>query len=295
MKTSKFRYWILAARPKTLPASLTPVIVGCTIAYFYRSFKLIPAIICFVFALLAQIISNYLNDYFDFKKGADRADRLGPERAVAKGWIKPEEMLRMAVIFGILSLIIGLALIYYAGWKLIFVGIAVGLGAYAYSSGPYPLAYHRLGDVCVVVFYGIIPVGFTCYVQTLDWNTAVTISGLALGLVSTNILVANNYRDREQDKISDKNTSIVIFGEIFGRWFYLCNGLAVIALCFVFISLDMTWTAFLPCLYLLPHILTWREMCRIRQGKELNRILVMSARNTVIFGLLLSAGILLDA
>jgi 1,4-dihydroxy-2-naphthoate octaprenyltransferase len=294
MKTSKFRYWILAARPKTLPASLTPVVVGCKLAYFYHSFNLIPAIICLVFALLAQIISNYLNDYFDFKKGADRADRLGPERAVAKGWIKPEEMLRMAIVLGILALIIGLVLIYYAGWKLIFIGIAVGLGAYAYSSGPYPLAYHGLGDVCVVVFYGIVPVGFTCYVQALDWNTAVTVSGLALGLVSTNILVSNNYRDREQDKISGKNTSIVIFGEVFGRWLYLCNGLAAIALCFIFIYLDMKWASILPCLYLIPHIMTWREMCRIRQGKELNRILAISARNTIIFGLLLSAGILLS-
>ncbi|MDR1171482.1 MAG: 1,4-dihydroxy-2-naphthoate octaprenyltransferase [Bacteroidales bacterium] len=294
MQTSKLKYWILAARPKTLSASLMPVAVGCTLSYFYESFKLIPAIICLAFALLAQIISNWLNDYFDFKKGADRADRLGPGRAVANGWIRPEEMLRMAVGFGVLAFIIGLALMYYAGWKLIFTGLAVGLGAYAYSSGPYPLAYHGLGDICVVVFYGVIPVGFTCYVQILDWNTAVTVSGLALGLVSTNILVANNYRDREQDKISDKNTSVVIFGEAFGRWFYLCNGFAAIALCIIFIYLGMIWAAVLPCLYLIPHVAAWREMCRIRQGKELNRILAMSARNTVIFGLLLSAGILLS-
>ncbi len=295
MKTSKLRYWILAARPKTLPASLMPVIVGCTLAYFYHSFKWIPALICMVFALLAQIISNYLNDYFDFQKGADRSDRLGPERAVAKGWIKPKEMLRMAVIFGILALVIGLLLIHFAGWKLIFVGIAVVIGAYAYSSGPYPLAYHGLGDVYVVVFYGIIPVGFTFYVQALDWNMAVTLCGLVLGLVSTNILVSNNYRDREQDKISGKNTTIVLFGEAFGRWFYLCNGLVAVALCFFFIYLDMKWAAILPGLYLLPHITTWRKMCRIRQGKELNRILALSARNTVIFGLLLSVGILLSA
>lgn len=293
MKNEMMKYWLLAARPKTLPASVVPVFVGCTLAFHDKKFTLIPALICFIFALLAQIVSNFLNDYFDYKKGSDRTDRLGPERAVAKGWISPGKMLKASLLLISIACILGCVLIYYAGWSMTIVGLGVCIGAYAYSAGPFPLAYNGLGDICVVIFYGLIPVGFTYYVQALDWNHTTTICGLAIGIVATNILVSNNYRDREQDKISNKNTTIVLFGEKFGRYFYLTNGLIAVLICFSLYFYGMKGAALYPILYLIPHIKTWREMIRIRQGRELNKILAQSSRNTIIFGLLLIAGILL--
>ncbi len=289
----RLKHWALAARPKTLAASVIPVGVACALAVRYGVFSPVPAIICLVFALLAQIISNYLNDYYDFKKGADRSDRLGPQRAVAQGWIAPDKMLKVSIALLALAFLLGCSLMFYAGWQLIFVGLGVCLGVFAYSSGPYPLAYHGLGDVCVLVFYGLVPVIFTYYVQALDWNYTVALAGLALGFVSINILVANNYRDREQDKISGKNTSVVLFGEKFGEYFYLFNGLSAALLCQAFWLAGLKGAALLPLLYLAPHLAVWKEMRRIHQGKALNAILGKSARNLVIFGVLLALGILI--
>jgi 1,4-dihydroxy-2-naphthoate octaprenyltransferase len=295
MKKSTFKHWWLAARPRTLSASVMPVVLACVLAWQDGRFRWIPAAVCFLFAVIAQVVSNFFNDYSDFVKGSDRADRLGPQRAVAGGWIKASDMLRVSIVLMACGCMSGLILVYYAGWQLIFAGFAVCVGAFAYSAGPYPLAYKGWGDVCVVLFYGIIPVGFTYYVQTLAWTPPVTICGLAMGLVTTNILVANNYRDREQDAISGKRTTVVIFGEKFGRYFYLFNGILAVCfcVCFFFIFQNRYWAAFLPMLYLLPHVITWRKMALIRQGEALNQILAESARNVVIFGILLSIGNLL--
>ncbi len=292
MNSTQFKYWILAARPKTLPASVIPVLIGIIMAYHAGAFKWIPSIICFLFALIAQIVSNLFNDYFDFKNGSDQSDRLGPARAVSKGWIKPEAMMKASVRLIALACLLGCGLIYYAGWEILWVGIAVSIGAFAYSAGPYPLASNGLGDICVVLFYGIIPVGFTYYVQALDWTTPLTLCGLAVGFVITNILVANNFRDRDQDKRAGKNTTIVLFGPTFGKWFYLINGCIAVVICLFFLLYDMKYATILPIFYLIPHLLTWREMCRINKGKELNKILGRSSLNTIIFGLLLISGIL---
>ena len=158
---SRIHAWLEAARPKTLPASFSPVLVGCALAYRDGVFKLAPTILCVLVALLAQIASNFANDYFDYKKGADKEDRLGPERAVASGWITPKAMLWGTFITLGLSCLCGCFLLFFAGWELIAVGVAIAICVLAYSAGPYPLAYNGLGDVCVVLFYGIIPVCFT--------------------------------------------------------------------------------------------------------------------------------------
>ena len=285
--------WFSATRPKTLSAAATPVIVACALACHDKSFQWKPALICLLFALTAQVISNFANDYFDYKKGIDNEERLGPKRAVAEGWIAPKIMLSVTLALLVLDLALGLLLMYYGGWKLIFVGLFVAVFAFAYSGGPYPLAYHGLGDICVFIFFGIIPVGFTYYVQTLQWNLPVTICGISVGLVIINILVANNYRDRHSDAKSGKKTSIVWFGEKFGEWFYLLNGIAAVAGCQYFRSERMVWAALLPIIYLIFHILTWKEMIEINQGKALIRTLEKTARNVLIFGATLSLGLLL--
>ena len=285
--------WFLATRPKTLAASATPVIVACALAYHEKGFQWKPALICLLFAIIAQIISNFANDYFDYKKGTDNAERLGPKRTVAEGWIAPKTMLGVTLTLLILNLALGLLLLHYGGWKLIFVGLFVAVFAFAYSGGPYPLAYHGWGDVCVSIFFGIIPVGFTYYVQTMQWSLPVTICGISTGLVIINILVANNYRDRFSDAKAGKKTSIVLFGEKFGSWFYLLNGVIAFAGCQYFWMEKATWAALLPIVYLVFHILTWKEMVAINQGRALITSLEKSARNVLIFGATLSIGLIL--
>ena len=149
----KGKAWLEAARPRTLPASLSPVLVGAALASRDGYFQWIPTLLCVLVALLAQIASNFANDYFDFKKGADGADRLGPERAVAQGWIQPKSMLTGTFITLGLACFCGCMLLFFAGWELIPVGIAIALCVLAYSAGPFPLAYNGLGDVCVLLLY----------------------------------------------------------------------------------------------------------------------------------------------
>jgi len=295
IKKNSFKAWFLAARPKTLSAAATPVIVAGALAWHDSAFALIPAAICLLFALIAQIISNFANDYFDYKKGTDNKERLGPKRAVAEGWIAPKTMLFATIGLLLIDCLLGLLLVYYAGWQLIIVGVLVAVFALAYSGGPYPLAYHGWGDLCVFFFFGIIPVGFTYYVQALQWTFPVTICGTSIGLVIINILVANNYRDRFTDKEANKNTSIVLFGEKFGRYFYLFNGIIAVVCCQYFWITDAVWAAILPIPFLLLHIRTWQKMIRIGQGKELIRILELTSRNVLLFGLLLSLGLILSS
>ncbi|WP_455637472.1 1,4-dihydroxy-2-naphthoate polyprenyltransferase [Parabacteroides sp.] len=289
---SLLKSWLEAARPKTLPASLSPVLLACALAWSDGVFRLIPAILCFGVALLAQIASNFANDYFDFKKGADKEDRLGPERAVAQGWITPKAMLKATFITLGFSCLCGCLLLFFAGWELIPVGIAIALCVLAYSAGPFPLAYNGLGDVCVVLFYGVIPVCFTYYVQAQSFSLLSFLLSLSLGLLSTNILVVNNYRDYVQDKAARKRTTIVLFGRGFGRIFYLLNGLVAILLAIPLLFEAPTWILFLFAGFFALFFVTWRELYRF-DGKELNKTLGHTARNVLIFTLLLCVLLLL--
>ena len=281
---SLFKSWVEAARPKTLPASLSPVLLACVLAWCEGVFRFVPALLCFGVALLAQIASNFANDYFDFKKGADREDRLGPERAVAQGWITPKAMLKATFLTLGLSCFCGCMLLFYAGWELIPVGIAIALCVLAYSAGPFPLAYNGLGDVCVVLFYGIIPVCFTYYVQALSFSL---LSFLLSVLLSTNILVVNNYRDYVQDKASHKRTTIVLFGRSFGRIFYLLNGVMALLLAMPLMLDAPWWIQFLFAAFFALFYATWRQLYRF-EGRELNKTLGHTARNVFLFTLLLS-------
>ncbi|MDH8701478.1 1,4-dihydroxy-2-naphthoate octaprenyltransferase [Dysgonomonadaceae bacterium PH5-43] len=292
IKKKTFKAWVLASRPNTLPASACPVFVASALAYSTKTFNLTPALICLFFALTAQIISNFANDYFDYKKGIDNEERLGPKRAVAEGWIKPKTMLYVTLVLLVFDALLGLSLVFYGGWQLIIVGVVIVIFALAYSGGPYPLSSNGLGDVCVMVFFGLIPVGFTYYVQALSWNTDVIICGLAMGFVITNILVANNYRDRDTDKNVGKKTTIVIFGEVFGSYFYLFNGVAAALCCMYFLVGGNVYAAILPLFYLPFHIITWRKMISIYKGMGLIQILKESSRNLLIFSLLLAIGLM---
>ena len=290
---TKGQSWLLAARPRTLPASLSPVILGCALAWHDGFFQWIPAVLCFLVALLAQIASNFANDYFDFKKGADGEDRLGPERAVAQGWITPAAMLCATLLTLGLACLCGCGLLFYGGWKLIWVGLAIAVCVLAYSAGPFPLAYNGLGDVCVLLFYGIIPVCFTYYVQAQAFSLLAFLLSIALGALSVNILIVNNYRDYRQDKAAGKRTTIVIFGRRFGRVMYLVNGIVALALVLPFLFLASLPFILLFALFFTLFIKTWQDL-RHREGKALNKTLGDTARNVFLFALLLSAFIVLS-
>ena len=293
VQTNSIKAWILAARPKTLAAAATPVLIGCSLAVADGAFQWIPAILCFLFAFSMQIDANFINDYYDYLKGSDREDRLGPERACAQGWITLPAMKKGMIITTLLSCFWGLLLLRYCGLEMIPVGLLCVLFAFLYTAGPYPLAYHGWGDVLVIVFFGFVPVGCTYYTMAHDWTCNVTIGCAACGLVSDMLLMLNNYRDREQDKISGKRTLVVRFGEKAGRYAYLWLGILAVGLCTYYASHGHLMASLLPLLFLIPHFTTWRQMVRIFQGKALNIVLGKTARNIVLFGILLSLGLMI--
>lgn len=283
------KYWILAARPKTLAAALIPVVTATSLAYAEGKFRFFPAIICVLFATLMQIAANFINDLFDFTKGSDREDRLGPKRACAQGWISPKAMKRGIAVTLFLACGTGCFLLPYGGWKLLLIGVACVLFAFLYTT---LLSYMGGGDVLVWAFFGFIPVCGTYYVQAATLSPSAWLLAAACGLVCDTLLVLNNYRDRQQDAMSGKRTLIVVFGEKFGSLFYLFQGIGAY-ICVALLALfGHRWTALIPILYLLPHTLTWREMIKIHQGRELNIILGKTSRNMLFFALLTAISLL---
>jgi 1,4-dihydroxy-2-naphthoate octaprenyltransferase len=287
-KKSPVRSWLEAARPRTLTASVSPVFTGCALAYRDGVFKATPAVLCLLVALLAQIASNFANDYFDFKKGADNEERLGPERAVASGWIAPRSMLGGTFVALGLACLCGLGLLYYGGWHLLIVGAGIAVCVLAYSAGPYPLAYNGWGDVCVLLFYGVIPVCFTYYVQALSFSLLSFLLSFAVGFLSINILVVNNYRDYEQDKKAGKRTTIVLFGRTFGKVFYLLNGLIALLITLPLLMQAAWWIELLFAVFFVFFLSTWQELSRL-EGRALNKTLGQTAGNVFFYTLLLMA------
>ncbi len=214
------RHWILAARPKTLPAAIAPVAVGSALAAQHGVFKLVPALLSMAFALLIQIATNYANDYFDYQKGTDNENRKGPKRAVAQGWISPRAMLVGTILILFLAFLAGINLVWFGGTHLIIIGILSMVFAVLYTGGPFPLAYLGLGDLFVLIFFGWVAVMYTYYVQAgvHHWNAFHL--GTAVGCLSMNLLLVNNYRDYDNDKASNKNTTVVKFGLKYARWQY---------------------------------------------------------------------------
>lgn len=293
IETNSLKAWILAIRPKTLTAASIPVMIGCALAYVYGYFQFTPALLCFLFAFLMQIDANFINDLYDFLKGTDREDRLGPERACAQGWITTKAMKVGIILTTLASGIVGLSLLYYGEIEMIPVGIACILFAFLYTAGPYPLAYHGWGDALVLIFFGIVPVGCTFYVMAHEWNTAVTLASIACGLVIDTLLMVNNFRDREQDTLSGKRTLVVRLGARAGLILYFLLGMVACWCCVYFIIIGKIYAALLPQIYLIPHILTTQRMAKINRGKQLNSILGETSRNMLLFGMLLTLGLVL--
>lgn len=279
------KHWIEAMRLRTLPVSLAGVVMAWGFNFINHNFNLTPAILCLLFALLAQISSNFANEYYDFKSGLDRKGRDGHRRGVTEGDITPRAM-KMAT-YGTLALAcaVGCSLIYYGGWWLLPMGIVIALGAMAYSAGPYPLSRHGLGEVAVLFFFGIIPVTLTYYVQSLEWNIQVLFASISVGLMGANVLIVNNYRDHDDDKNVGKRTLAVIFGRKVIANLYLFNGFIAIALMAGMWSLMPVWSWAIPVLYLVAHTAIWIQL-NTRTGSRLNPLLGMTAMAMAAYSLL---------
>lgn len=290
---NKIKIWLECFRLRTLPVSLSGVIIAIGLAVWHGHFKWVPAVLCLVFAVMAQIVSNTANEYFDYLQGADKPGRVGPRRGVTEGDIKPTTLRN--VTFGLLALAcaVGCCLIPYGGWWLLPVGIIIALAALAYSTGPYPLSYHGLGELTVFIFFGLVPVNLTYYVQALRIDPLVVMASITIGLLGVNVLLVNNYRDVEDDREAGKRTSVVIFGRAPAALAYLINGYAgmgMLSVLWVMIVLGKVmplWVLVIPVIYLVMHTATWYKLTH-REGSALNPLLGETARNMLIFTLLMT-------
>ena len=279
--------WIEAMRLRTLPVSLAGVICGTACALLQGSFNAIVALLCMLFAALAQIASNFGNEYYDYKNGIDKKGREGFRRGVTEGEIAPIAMKRATYATLALAAITGCAMLFFGPWWLLFVGAMVALFALGYSAGPYPLSHHGLGDVAVIIFFGVVPVTFTCYLQAGKFdNTGITLStAFAVGLLAANVLIVNNYRDMEDDKAVNKNTTVVIFGRKTMAWCYLLAGLvAMVAMVPVWRVLQM-WSLPVVLVYTALHLKNWLYLKKA-QGAALNSLLGKTAIALLVFSLL---------
>lgn len=280
--------WIEAMRLRTLPVSVAGVLAGTGCAVFRHGFSLVPMLICLVFAVIAQIAPNFANEYYDFKNGLDKKGREGYRRGVTEGDISPEAMKRAT--FGLLALdaLLGCTLIYYGGWWLIAVGVAVAIFAVAYSTGPYPLSHHGLGDIAVVIFFGFVPVIFTEYVQTGVWHlSSVTIcTSLAIGLLTTNVLIVNNYRDADDDRAVGKHTTVVIFGRKTMATVYLLDGVVACVCLAMAATRAPLWTSAAWIIIVACHLLLWQRL-KALHGSALNNVLKFTSILVLVASVLL--------
>ena len=296
VKQDSFKAWLLAARPKTLTGAAVPVIIGLALAwtdaheYGDDVFSYFAAALCLLFALTMQVDANFVNDFFDYAKGNDDAEtRLGPLRACTQGWVKIDSMKRAIASTTILACVIGLPLVYYGGLEMLLVGALCVLFCFLYTTH---LSYIGMGDVLVLVFFGIVPVSITYYVQlhTVTWQ--VFWASIACGLVIDGLLIVNNYRDRDNDKRDGKKTLVVKIGSKATEWLYLTLGIVAVLIGGVFWWSGHVLAFVLPFIYLVLHTFTWLKMRRIKEGRALNECLGETARNMLVYGLCVAIGLL---
>lgn len=289
IRTNSLRAWFLAARPKTLAGAAVPVMIAVAAAFRALSAHgaafWLPAVLCFLFAFCMQVDANFINDYYDFLKGGDGDDRLGPRRACAQGWITLPAMKRGIFLATALSGLVGLPLVIYGGLDMILIGLACILFCFLYTVS---FSRRGLGDVLVLVFFGLVPVCATYYILCKQCPAEVVLLSLACGIVIDTLLVLNNYRDREQDKRHGKITLLVRLSVKGGQLLYLYLGAGGALLAMATLLYMQLYSSLLLVLYVALHFQTWRNMKKIASGSALNIILGQTARNIFVFGLLIA-------
>ncbi len=287
--------WVLACRPATLTAAASPVLVGAAIAAHHAPLRPLPFIATLLGAFFLQIASNFANDVFDHEKGADTEERLGPTRAVQAGLVSPRAMKKGLALALFLAFLAGLYLTAVAGWPIVAIGLLSMVSAVAYTGGPYPLGYHGLGDVFVLLFFGFIAVGGTTFVQLGEVPTLALVGGGVIGALCTNILVVNNLRDRHTDTKAGKRTLAVRLG----RTGALAEYVALVSVAYA----TPVWLAasgqtgpfgLLPILSA-PLAFKATRGVFMNEGRALNSYLVLTAKLLFVFGFLWALGLFLDA
>lgn len=292
---SASRAWILAARPATLPAAAVPVIVGAAAAVSdgapFRPFVFLATLAC---ALLIQVGTNFANDYSDFRRGADHEGRLGPLRVTQSGLITQPSVRRGIVVAFGLAVLFGVALVVIGGWPILAIGVASVISGLAYTGGPFPLGYHGLGDLFVFVFFGLVAVTGTAYLQSGQWTLFPFLLSIPIGLIVTNILVINNLRDLTTDRAAGKKTLATRIGDRATRLQYAMS----LAIAFLVPSiLGATDSSRRPLLFVLISLpFALRLTSRVlngTSGRHLNPLLEKTGKLLLMFGVLLSAGALI--
>jgi 1,4-dihydroxy-2-naphthoate polyprenyltransferase len=290
---SKIKSWVIASRPRTLPAAVVPVVVGSAAAASDNKFVLLYALIALTCSLLIQIGTNFTNDLYDYLKGADNEKRKGPLRVMVNELITVAEMKAGIVIVFLTAFVLGLYLVYTGGFFVLVIGIASILAGITYTAGPYPLAYNGLGDLFVFIFFGVVGTVGTYFVQAHTFSYLPFLCSIPVGALITNILVVNNFRDIDEDRAANKLTLAVKFGREFTRYqFIFLLFISFVMPLLLFFGFDFKGWVLLPYLTF-PIAFKLIKMLYSSTGKELNKTLELTARLSAIFGLLFSAGILL--
>ncbi len=292
---SNFHIWLQASRPVTLTAAVIPVVAGVALAYAdtgavrWRLF-----VLALLGAIFIQIGTNLVNDVKDFERGADTADRLGPQRVTQAGLLSPAGVMRGAWISFALATLCGIPLVVAGGLPIVIIGIASIIAAWAYTGGPWPLGYNGFGEIFVILFFGLVAVGGTYYLQTGTWSAGAFVAGLGIGCLSSVLLAVNNVRDEAGDRLIGKKTLVVRFGRAFGIF-------EIAALSFLPFGLGVYWwmtdrspAALLPLLSLPLAALIATRASR-DSGIALNKVLKLSAALHASYGVLLSLGFWMSA
>jgi 1,4-dihydroxy-2-naphthoate octaprenyltransferase len=290
---SPLEAWLLAVRPKTLPAGAMPVILASALAFADGTFRLLPALVALVCALGIQIATNFINEIYDFRKGADTVERLGPTRTVAAGIISERTMIRVSAGLMISVFILGLYLVSVGGWPVLLIGVLSLLFAWAYTGGPFPIAYSGLGDVFVFIFFGLVAVGGTYYVQALTLSLPVIAAAAVPGAFSVNILLVNNIRDIETDLRVGKMTLPARIGAPRARILYVfLTVIAYVMPLYLVISGYSAWC--LLCLLSLPLAVGMVRKLYRSEGRDLNQVLAGTGKVLTVHGALLSLGLIIQ-
>lgn len=289
-RTSRLRAWLLASRPKTLSAAVVPVLMGSALALREPAEFRLSIFLCALFgAIFIQIATNFINDALDFKKGADTGERIGPLRVTQAGLLSADAVMRGAYVCFFLAALCGVPLVLRGGWPLIVIGVASILCAYAYTGGPLPLAYHGLGELFVLLFFGFVAVGGTYYVLSLQFHRAALVAGFAAGSLGVVLIAINNLRDVATDRVSNKRTVAVRFGERFARGEIAFAALAPFAAAAVVAwMLGKPWI--LLVLMALPLAILLLAAVAKSSGAALNRCLAFAGALQWAFGILFALG-----
>jgi 1,4-dihydroxy-2-naphthoate octaprenyltransferase len=286
--------WFLAIRPRTLPAAAAGVIIGSALAWHDGFFRLDATLACLFAALLLQIGSNLANDVFDFERGTDTVERVGPTRVTQAGLLTPREVkIGMVAVFGIAAML-GLYLAWIGGWPIVMIGIAAIIAAIAYTGGPFPIGYHGLGDLFVFLFFGLASVAGTYYVQAGFISPAAWWMTIPPGLIVTAILVVNNLRDLENDRRAGKHTLAVRLGERATKIQYVvCIGVAYLVLLLTVWLGVLPWSSLLAWLSM-PFAIRAARVVLTQKGHPLNAALAGTGQTALAFSLLFWLGLLIS-